>query len=430
MSPRKRTSFAIAVFVAISLAVILLLNSRVPPGATAADGRRIRIEKVTFGTQHSFTMGKLWVRVLKPALGTPWAARHGCVEMRFTNAQSGLMVWTKWSGVSATNPLSLEATILDEHGTESELVLSRWNQSDGSAHTNRFDSISYVGWIFRNYPRRSASLSLRIYDRDQQHRKSQAVEIPFRNPAPKHYPRWMGERFPVSRTNEGTVFTLREVTGTAATWNARFEVTTNGSPDHSWQVGSIQAHDGTGNSFMTRSNVLSAGSGDPRFQLHGSLWPGENAWRFSVEFCRETDSGTNEVWMTPEMAILPAGISGASITNSSLNGHTVVVIGVFAARHIAPRPAREMPANASVRLRLEPTDNISGRLKLLAAHDDAGREIRHEPGPGISAEHYNYNLWLPAGAKSVRFTFAVRESTMIDFDVAAESLLPKSKTAP
>jgi hypothetical protein len=173
----RRKRILIAVFVAVVVAFVVFLKSRAPAGATAADGRRVTIEKVTYGTSHSFRTGKAWVRVLKPVLGPRWAAQRGCVEMRFTNAEPALMVWTRWSGISKTNPLPLEATMLDEPGTESELVLSRWNQTDWWAHTNRFDSTSYVAWMFRNSPRGSRTMHLRIYDRDKHYRKSQVADI-------------------------------------------------------------------------------------------------------------------------------------------------------------------------------------------------------------------------------------------------------------
>jgi hypothetical protein len=75
MSRRKR--ILAAVFVALVVALVVFFKSRVPAGATAADGRRCTLEKITHGTEHSFTTGKLWVRVLKPVLGTRWAAQRG-----------------------------------------------------------------------------------------------------------------------------------------------------------------------------------------------------------------------------------------------------------------------------------------------------------------------------------------------------------------
>jgi len=174
MSRRKCMIVAFAVLFAI---IILLLQRHAAPAVTAADGRRLKIEKITYGTQHSFTLGKPWVRVLKPLLGARWAARRGCVEMRFTNGPPALMVWTRWTGISSTNPLPVEATILDEHGSESEVMLARWNQTDWWAHTNRFDSTSYVAWMFPHATGGSRALRLRVYGRDKHYGQNQVAEI-------------------------------------------------------------------------------------------------------------------------------------------------------------------------------------------------------------------------------------------------------------
>jgi hypothetical protein len=422
----RRKRILAAVFVAMAVALVLVLRSRTSASATAPDARRVTVEKITYGTKHSFTLGKAWVRVLKPVLGTRWAARHGCVKMQFTNAEPALMVWTRWSGVSITNPLSLEATILDEHGTESELVLSRWNESDARAHTNRFDSTSYVGWIFRNYPRRSRSLSLRIYDRDTDYRPIPVVQISFPNPAPKRYPRWTGRQAPVSRTNEGAVFTLEEVNGADALWNDRFQVTTNGLPDASWQVASLQATDATGNIIGARTNVMANAHLKTVFTLRGALWPDERARRLSVEFCRAFDFSTNELWTTPPLDVLPFTTAAGPITNSSVNGHIVVVKVFDPGQAFLLAGSR---ANGVAWVSLE-TNPVPACLMLVRAQDDLGREVEHKPVSVTPDHKYVYDLFRPTGGRAVRLTFAVRQSTIIDFDVAAESVLPQSKTAP
>jgi hypothetical protein len=425
MSQRRRFFAVGAVFMLIAGAMVVLLATRRFESATAADGRRIRVEKTSYGIEHRFTIGKWWVRALKPLLGKRWAARRRSIEMRFTNENPALMVWTGWSGVSKTNPLSVEATIVDEHGTESEMVLSRWNETDYWAHTNRFESASYVGWILRNYPRRSHSLRLRIYDRDRQYRASQAVEIAFANRAPKRYPQWRGERLPILRTNTGFVFALTEIKAqTSAVWQVHFRVTTNGSPDASWQIGSVRACDATGNFITARSNVFAGVRIDPVFRLPGALWPGERAWKFSVEFCRLFDFQPHELWTTPPIPVFPT--TASSITNSDVNGHSLVVAGIFEIPQTQFGHTLDRP-NGTLKARLA-NATATTRLMLLDAEDDLGRNVKRELGAvwGPFSEQYDYNLVVLPGAKSVRFTFAVRRSTVVDFDVAAESVVRRT----
>jgi hypothetical protein len=427
MPRRNRIFLAIAVFVAILLAIVVLFP-RLPPGAAAADGRRLTIEKITWGTDHSFTLGKLWVRVLKPILGTPWAARRGCVEIHFTNAEPALMVWTRWTGISMTNPLPVEATILDQQGTESEMVVCRWNQSDFQIQTNRFESTSYVGWIFGNYPRRSRTLSMRIYDQKRQHRERPVVEMAFANPAPTKYPQWSGERLPMTRTNNGgTEFTLKAVTAESTGWWAHFQTQTDGA--RSWQTGGITTRDVTGNSATRRIIPAASLNRHGVFALPGALWPGERAWRFSVEFCRGGEFADDELWTTPSLALQPASAAtSVAITNFSLNGSTLMVWQPQLRAEAMPWPGKT-GQSAGIGARLD-AGSAPLRLFLVRAVDEQNREVQIDQSPSsFSMGWYHFEFLVPARAQSLRFTFAVRKSVMIDFDVAAESVMSKPNRA-
>jgi len=403
--------------VVLAALAALLLSARAPT-ATAADGREVTIERVTYGTDHRFVQGKLWVRLLKPFLGTPWAAQRGCLETRFDSTNPVMMVWTRWTGISGTNPVPLEVSVIDENGTESELVNARWNQSDWSADTNRSGSTYHVAWMLRNYPRRDGRLRMRAYGRDRRYARVSIVEIAIPNSGPTRHRQWSGHQPPVSVTNNSVEFTLKEFSNIGSNnWNARFEVRTNGQPDSSWQIAGIHATDATGNLVSTRGQVMAATRKEPLIILNGALWRSERAWRISADFCRAFDFRTNEIWTTPQIALPFIRTSGT--TNLSL---TNVVLGctlVLGELHASFNPID--PGRAGSRLTLTAWLRdmpAPSRLFLVEAVDDLRQEIMMRQVDSYPVGWHTFSLLAPSHSKTAQFTFAVRRTTPIAFDVA------------
>jgi hypothetical protein len=409
---RRRPVLWMIVLFAVLLALLAaLLLSVHAPTATAGDGREVTIEKVTYGTDHRFTQGKLWVRLLKPFLGTPWATRRGCFETRLDSTNPVMMVWTRWTGISRTNPLPLEVSIIDENGAESELVSARWNQSDWWARTNRFESTSRVAWMLQNYPRRDDPLRMRVYERDTKYNPRLVVEIALPNFGPTRHRQWSGRKTPISVTNSGVEFTLKEFRNLATNiWNAQFEVRTNGQPDSSWQIAGLYATDATGNLLSARAEVIAATLHVPVITLNGALWRGERAWKISAEFCRAFDFQPHELWTSPDLASPFTSIPGAtnlSLTNV-VGGCTLVLSGVYS-RHYGDRATLtawfgNMPA--------------ASRLFLVDAVNDLRRQIVVQQIASNPVGWHTFSLVVPPDSKTARFTFAVRRTTSVAFDVA------------
>ena len=422
LRPGKRTLIATAVLAGIALiATLWVIFNREQHAATATDGRKVSIAKVTRGTIHSFTEGRLWVRLLKPLMGARWAARRGCYEVRFTNATPALMVWTHWDGMHETNPLPIEAAIGDAHGTETELVLSRWN---GQAWWTRSDdprkNQAYVAWLFKNFPRRSEMLHLHVYDRDERMSPTQAVSIAFSNPVRAKTPLERGRPLPLSVTNAGTVFTLNRLAETSnALWRFDFIVHTNGQPDPSWRIAELTASDPTGNVFGTRSNIAPGAAASLAFALPGALWPDEPVWHFAVEFCRAADFAPSELWHATAIPVPPKGTPFQLSTNLGL-ATSRFDFRLESVPLQVPYHLGGVRRNANIFLRLHsPVE----RLFLLKATDDQGREATIEPGHITPDGLRNFGLVTPREAKSLDFTFAVRKSTVIKFDVLSTSLM-------
>jgi hypothetical protein len=413
----------ILLFIALPLSiviavVIVLTTSGGSPTATSADGRTVSIEKITFGTHHRFVQGKWWVRLLRPIRGNRWAAQRGCYETRFTNNWPALMVWTRWEGINHSNGVAVEATLLDENGTESELALNKWNAVPG-VFTGGSQS-ARVAWLFNNFPRRTDTLRLRIYDRDKRYVPTQAVELAFSNPARRRFMEWRASDMPVHVSSNRTEFILSSVQqGSNALWRLNFVVRTNGTLDSSWRVGGITASSASGNVLSTRSNLAAAPVTNLTFQLRGALWPEEPVWRFAVEFFRATGFEPNELWALTNVAI-PARASPLQFTTNlvSYRNHPIK-FNLESAPQNTPWRRGDIRRNANVSVEFEAGD---AQLFLIAARDDQSREVRTEVFPGIPRHVYLFGLEIPQGAQSVNLTFGIRRAVVVKFDVAARSV--------
>ena len=412
--------------VALTVGLIaFLVTSGDSPSATTSDGRKVTIEKVTFGTHHSFIQGKWWARLLRPIRGKAWAAQHGCYETRFTNNLPALMVWTSWKGLHRLNArLPVEATVLDENDVESELVLSRWNAPPGSLTGGPGPQYGYVAWLFHNFPRRSETMRLRIYDRDIRHGPTQAVEIVFSNANPyrdgKVASKTRGKSLPIERAENGTTFVFQSLQQTSnALWQLNFAAHTNGVSDPSWLVGGMTVSSASGNLLMKRYNLGATSTSNIAFQLPGALWPEEPVWRFAAEFVRIVDFQARDLWTLTNVTIPVRGTPFQFTTNLAAYSDQPLELKLENVARTVPYRPREIRRNANIYVRFEVPDR---HLLLLDAKDDQARRIASEVDPGLPRMIYAFGLAIPDGARTVELTFALRRFLLINFDVLSTSL--------
>jgi len=425
---KQRRLLFIAALIVVLCVVLFVVLQEGPPVAVTADGRRIAIEKVTYGTHHSFAQGKWWVRVLKPIRGKSWAARRGGYEMRITNDVPALVVWTRWEGISKSNAVGLEATFLDDRGNESDLILYYWHASSVPHPADPRPYGANVAWLASNYPRRSKALRLRIYDRDSRHALTQAVEIAFSNPTRRRFQNWNGSELPlVITTTNNTQFALDSVEKTSnALWRLSFNVRTNGVIDPSWVVGGVTVASASGNILGTRSNVSLSAATNLSFELRGELWPEEPVWRFDTEFLRTADFQSRELWTLTNIAIPTRAQPFQLTTNLISHGNRPAELKLESIPLGPPSPYRPRGIwrNANLYVRLETPDQ---HLFLVDATDDQGRKIKSEVDPGAPRTVYLFGLAIPTGAQSINLTLAIRKPTVVTFLVAGRSL---TRTGP
>lgn len=416
---RQRVWLFIGLLIALALAVAVLLALRgASPTATAPDGRKVTIEKVTFGTHHRFVSGKWWVRVLKPIRGKRWAAQRGSYETRFTNDTPGLMVWTRWEGLTRSNGLAVEVTMLDQRGTESELIVYRWYDGP-DAETGAYR----MAWVFNNYPRRSDPLRVRFYDRDTRYALTQAVELTFSNPTRQTSKEWSGGSLPLVVAANRTQFALNRVEQTSnALWRLHFDVRTNGIIDPAWLVAGVTASSALGNVFGQSSNLAVATVTNPAFQLRGALWPEESAWRFAADFVRAGDFQPAELWTLTNISIPARNLPFQMTTNLPAHSRHPIELKLESIPPTVPYLRGAGPRNAALFVSFKAPDR---HLFLFAASDELGSEIPVEVDPGAPRLIYAFGLRVPKTARSINLTFAIRKTTPVTFSASSQSLIRK-----
>src|SRR6185503_14577145 len=127
-----------------------------------ADGRDVRVTAVTYGTNHVFIEGPLWVRAFRRQMSAAKAARFGLRVHQRSSAAPTCMVWTSWRITAAmvTNRTTPFASIANAQGIESQpigpTVLS-WILGRGG-------STALMGWQWENFPRGHRKIQVRFYD--------------------------------------------------------------------------------------------------------------------------------------------------------------------------------------------------------------------------------------------------------------------------
>ncbi|MCI0748106.1 MAG: hypothetical protein L0Y58_22095 [Verrucomicrobia subdivision 3 bacterium] len=423
--------FAVSSVAVLAMILFLLDRQRGASGRTA-DGRVVTITKVTYGLEHRFTESPLWVRMLRPVLGKAWAVRRGYYEVKLTNATPALVVWTHWDGIQGTNQISQEATLCDSRGTESEITVGRWNTrwtryvptKGGLSPQNQ----AYVAWLFRNYPRRSDRLRLRIYDRDKRYVITHAVELVFDNPTPQKFPVWRGEPLPTTITNVGFEFALRNLQRISnALWQADFAVHANGQVDYGWQIGRIEVTDATGNSVTARSNVMAVPATNLTFRLNAALWPEEYARKVKVEFCRIGDFRTNELRELLGLSVPAAWAPYQFRTNIGLRAHEFVEVSLQKTPRNIPPYVRGFPYRVNMQYALRNANDH--RLILLRATDPLEptvtspwqSEPKIEPGYVSPDGMHTVGLLFRHDPQALDLTFGVRKNYWIEFLVESGS---------
>ena len=171
-----------------------------------ADGREVGVLALTYGTNHVFVDGKLWVKLARPLLSPAKASQLGLrIYERATDVPSQ-MVWTHWR-LPLTNPAPRFASVVDRHGVESEPGVAAAEVS--VPHSTK----AVMAWNLASYPRRQGRIVLRFYERDTAYCPHRVGELAVRLSGNGASKTWRAPVPPIRVARDGREFTLVALRG-------------------------------------------------------------------------------------------------------------------------------------------------------------------------------------------------------------------------
>ncbi len=429
----RRRKLEIAALVTLFAAVIVFqvvqgVRSANPPTVTLQDGSTLQLARVSFGTEHSWNDSR-W-RLLTWILPRGWQEHFGIEGMSMSSREPTLGVWLLWDNQGTPGSQSYafgcwDFRLVDQHGNEVPA------SSVNCPELVRGKKPVIVGRDFTAFPRRGATMKLRVYRR-KTGPSERVAEFELKNPARKNHPVWSPPVAPVvvKRGDLEIRLHMLWVDGPGAGGDGRaragFVVTERGASTDAWVPDGIEVRDATGN--VARGQRLNSFTRDGYLNLDWQpyLWSDETAWDLRVEFKRKETAvfETNELVMVKALAI-PA-MDGVTELNLSTNrlGHEVRVLGLRSGN--ARLGSGDVGTSAGLlTLEVEVSPELKQkRLTVVLATDDHGREVQGRNLDDESRSSYSFGWWPKPDARSLNITLAVQEVVTAEFRVKPEAFSP------
>ncbi len=425
--------------------LVALQVSRTPvkrgsPVVTLPDGSTLRLVETGYGKEH-FQPGKWWHRFAR-LLPTGWQRRLRLdTSPAMTTNEPALSLWLERTTTAGNS--WWDYGLVDEQGVEAPATSSNNFESNASGTPG---APKLLGRTFSAFPRRGATVGLRIYWRQSTGERTQIAALEFPNPARGKFPEWRPQPMPAVFKRGDLEISFKQLlvgVGSSSTMprpptrgeetqaRADFLVTEGGVPSEHWHPDGMEQSDATGN--FVRQNSWSGGisKGNAYMTWRPYLWPSETAWKLRAEFMRNERAAftTNELIVVQGLT-LPAvdDVTELNLTTNRL-GHSVRVLGLaqgsgkFGGRH-----SRMSSPGVNLEVDVSPELGKGKRLTVLSVRDDQGRKIESK-GAGSGGGSYSFSYGPKPDAKSLDVTLAVQEVVIAEFLVKPERLSPTNTPA-
>lgn len=406
------------------------------PAVTLPDGSTLRLVETGYGKEH-YQPGKWWHRLARP-LPAKWHRRLGLnMSPAMTTSEPALGLWFEHG-----NPVGhtwWDYGLVDAHGEEAPANSSHHFESTPSGPGGP----KLLGRTFTAFPRRGATVGLRVYARDRTGGRTQIAAFDIPNPVRDKSPEWRPQPMPaVVKQGDLEIAFQRLLVGVnnhskpglpgrgeEGHARADFQLTQAGAPSEHWFPDGMELADATGNVVRQNSWSGNTSKGNAYMTWRPYLWPGETAWKIRAEFMRNEKAAfsTNEL-IEVKGLVLPA-VDEVTELNFSTNrlGHTVRVLGMSNGKGKFPGRTHSM-GGTQPRIEVEVTPELTGkRLTVMNVRDDQGRKVESR-GWGRGGGSYSFSYEPKADAKSLDFTLVVQEVVIAEFLVKPEQLSPVKTT--
>lgn len=317
-----------------------------PVQQTLADGSTLRVEALTFGTNHIFrshpareTLRRWLPRRLQGFLG------HSAFTGQVQTAPNSIVLWTTRFDPKSRMyiyPAYERSRLRDAHGCAFE---------SSSLSASSLGGHALIGIVFEAFPRGDESFIYEITDSSD--KIVGGIRIPNIHPA-KRKP-WIPGTVPITKTNGGLIVQLRRVHFSKATLTPssfRPEIWFVRPLDsETWERGPAWICDSVGNrSFKT-------------------LCTHESAWKIEANFFRNerAEFRPEETWLLKDVAIPRPGET-ISIQKKNTVQNCVVVVGAFRGVYVDEPRERDVRRQRFPRAMVQPTLQHAPRLHVLANH--------------------------------------------------------------
>jgi hypothetical protein len=291
------------------------------------------------------------------------------------------------------------------------------------------------------FPRRDRNIYLRIMSWGQRGQQLAKGQFVISNPARGSFPKWSPEPLPDTQSDDDLNVTLTKLNCGARGFNGgnapasdprnkavlvAFHTEQKSVVVTNWQPIRIETSDATGNHAV--NNSWSSGrdeNGDATMTYQWGLWPDEPAWKLRVEFSKQSDFGTDEVWTVQDVPVKP----GSQQDMWNYNGQNNRATPAFAETdlngfHLKLFPVIQFTDQNSGNngkpggFRIQSDQPLDGmQMTLVKATDEQGRDVQSYSGQGWGGNDRQLQFQNLRNAKTLTLTIAVHKSRFVEFTV-------------
>lgn len=445
----------VLIFIAAAAMMLTACSRPAPPASiTLPDGTVVKIEGVTFGTNHispaSSPMQRLFDRL--QANVQPWISRMTGLKpkpaRRTTTTEPSLVVWAQIDSLMSTSQWGqVHIWLADEQGISSGQDANRtyWGPSFGTAQTaNQSQPLT-----FGVFPRRGKTIQIHVGFRPSGDSKTKfAGKFTVANPDQRAPVDWRAETLPATKSSGDLSCTLTHIamgygnnTSTEGRRGGPPIVSRNlddsierrtevglmfrqpGAESNAWQAVDIRLADATSNTLAASSHSWDGGHESVLFRP--ALWPAEPAWRLTFEAKRTKDAGfaSDELLVFTNVPLPALNETNAPGLEFSTSNATVRLEGI--ARR-APLEGNSWSSTQLSSIKLSVNGlNKGWFFDLIRTTDDAGKVVEQSGSSwstgdsGPRSYEFSYRKILTNTA-SLTLTFAIQRGRKFEFLVKPE----------
>jgi len=423
---QRRTQLLLASVLALLLGALLLwrvISSTAARTVSIADGRRLTIQGLSYGTEHEIVVGNIWYRMLASITPPKWKKKLPVRIYHQTTDKPILLVYGEWE-LPGTNQPAPRLLVKEDGSDQTYQTFGQWIAGQGTTRL-------IMTWPVANFPRRAKSFQFDISEwKPSSWRTVAQFNLP--NPARTKVERRRAEPFPATRTTNGMNFTfanLTEATFISNPWLAAFSkndiatgfagvfmVTKDGRPQSNWKVDRILLQDETGNEANSRRLTPSIHVGDYMiFGTAGPLWFSDS-WNLAADFVHAFDFPSNELCTLKGIPVPSSGVVTQILADAEANGiRTIGVELQRVGRGIDFYRVHEDLVVHPLLPEIFPETSVS----LAEVRDDAGRTLLFEPSHR-GLDEFGFGIQLYPDSKTVDLTFAMQKRTRVEWIVGVE----------